>query len=121
MIKEAELTKQIADLQAQQEAVTNRVGNVLHIAITLATGHHAADAHATTEGMTGAYWRDVVVTAEAIYDNISNYIDANVVPKAQEDIATLDAQINALMQEQEAEAQRRKLMGGKPKKIVTLN
>ena len=121
MNTEKELAQQIAELQAKQEAAGNRVGNVLNIAITLATGHHAADTHATTEGMTVAYWRGFVVTAEAIYDNISNYIDANVVPKAREDIAALDVQIKALMQEREAAAKRNKLMGGSPKKIATLN
>lgn len=121
MNKETELAQQIAALQAKQEAAGNRVGNVLNIAITLATGRHAADDNLTVENTTVAYWRGFVAEAEAIYDNISGYIDAHLVPKARADIEALDGQIKGLMQEREATMQRSKLMGGSPKKVVTLN
>ncbi len=116
-----ELSQQIAELQAKQEAAGNRVGNVLSIALTLATGHHAADAHATTDGMTVAYWRGFVVTAEAIYDNISDYVDAHVLPKARAEIKAIDEQLQALVEERDAAIKRAKLIGAQPKKIVHLN
>ena len=113
------INKQLAELKAAQEAVGNRVGNVLNIAITLATGRHAADDHLTTENMSVAYWSGYVHEAEAIYDNISKWVDNNTVVKAQEDIKKLNAQIEALLKDREALTQRAKLMGS-PKKVITL-